>query len=47
MRRREVTQIAVMFIPDPGHQQQHDEDNKALLSRCENKDGEEPFHLPA
>jgi hypothetical protein len=36
-----------MLIPRTSDQQQHDNDNKTLFGRRENKDRKEPFHLLA
>ena len=37
----------MVFVPSARDKQQDDENNQTLFSWRENKDGEQPFHLPA
>jgi hypothetical protein len=44
---RHRIQLAVMFGPGARHEEEHGENNETLFRGRENKNGEQPFHLPA
>ena len=44
LSRESVLKIAVVFVPDAEHEQEHEHDYDSLLSRRENKEPEKTLH---